>query len=45
MAIDMSKTEQAKGSSPELKAMAEKIIRDSQRDIQDLDKWLGRNKQ
>lgn len=45
MAIDMAKTEMDKGKSPELKSMAEQIIKDSQRDIQKIDRWLSQKKQ
>lgn len=45
MAIDMAKTEMDKGKSPELKGMAEQIIKDSRRDIQKIDRWLGQKKQ
>ena len=44
MAIDMAKAEQVNGKSPQMKSMAVKIQRDSQRDIEELDKWLEQNK-
>ena len=45
MAIDMSKAEMDKGKSPEMKKIAEQIIKDSQRDVQQFDAWLGQKKQ
>ena len=43
-AVEMAKAELQGGKSPELKAMAQKIIRDQQKEIAQLDKWLSRNK-
>lgn len=41
--IDMARTELEKGSSPEVKAMAQKIIEAQQREIAAFDEWLRRN--
>ena len=43
-AVDMAKAEVQGGKSPELKAMVQKIIRDQQKEIAQLDKWLAKNK-
>jgi len=43
-AVEMAKAELEGGKSPELKAMAQKIIRDQQKEIAQLDKWLAKNK-
>lgn len=43
-AVDMAKVEVQHGKSPELKAMAQKIIRDQQKEISELDKWLAKHK-
>ena len=43
-AVDMAKAELKGGKSPELKAMAQKIIRDQQKEIAQFDKWLAKNK-
>jgi uncharacterized protein (DUF305 family) len=43
-AVDMAKAEVQGGKSSELKAMAQKIIRDQQKEIAQLDKWLAKNK-
>jgi uncharacterized protein (DUF305 family) len=40
-AIDMSQIELAKGANAELKQLAQKIIADSQKDIQELNSFLG----
>jgi uncharacterized protein (DUF305 family) len=40
----MAKAEVQGGKSSELKAMAQKIIRDQQKEIAQLDKWLAKNK-
>jgi uncharacterized protein (DUF305 family) len=39
-ALDMAKVEVEQGKSPELKAMARKIIKDQTREIGQFDKWL-----
>lgn len=44
MAIDMAKTELAKGDSKEMKAVANQIIKDAQRDIGKFDRWLDQGK-
>jgi uncharacterized protein (DUF305 family) len=43
-AVDMAKAEVQHGKSPELKAMAEKMIKDQQKEIGQLDKWLAKHK-
>lgn len=43
-AIGMAKIELEHGKSPELKAMARKLIDEQQKEIAQLDKWLGSNK-
>jgi uncharacterized protein (DUF305 family) len=43
-AVDMAKAEIEHGKSAELKAMARKIIADQQKEIAQLEKWLGANK-
>jgi len=43
-AIDMAKVEAEQGKSPELKAMARKIVDDQQKEIAQLDKWLAAKK-
>lgn len=43
-AVDMAKVEVQQGKSPELKAMAQKIIKDQQKEISQLDQWLAKNK-
>lgn len=43
-AVDMAKVEAQHGKSPELKAMAQKIIKDQQKEIAQLDKWLASHK-
>lgn len=43
-AVDMAKVEVRQGKSPELKAMAQKIIKDQQQEIGQLDQWLAKNK-
>ncbi|CAN7616022.1 DUF305 domain-containing protein [Rhizobacter sp. LjRoot28] len=43
-AVDMAKAELAHGKSPELKAMAQKIIKEQQKEIAELDRWLAKNK-
>jgi len=43
-AIQMAKTELARGKSPELKAMAQKIVQDQAKEIAELDAWLAKNK-
>ncbi|KAA6117676.1 DUF305 domain-containing protein [Cupriavidus cauae] len=44
MAIDMARTEAEKGKSPEMKRMADDIIKESQRDIRKIDQWLEQRK-
>lgn len=44
MAIDMAQAEIKDGKSPELKALARKMIKDSKRDIGEIDKWLAAKK-
>jgi uncharacterized protein (DUF305 family) len=39
-AVDMAKAEAEHGKSPELKAMARKIIKDQNKEIAQLDKWM-----
>lgn len=43
-AVDMAKAEVQHGKSPELKAMAQKMIKDQQKEIAQLDKWLAKQK-
>ena len=43
-ALDMAKAQVAHGKSPEMKAMAEKIIKDQTKEIAQLDTWLQKNK-
>lgn len=43
-AVDMAQAEVEHGKSPELKAMAQKIIKDQQKEISDLDQWLSKHK-
>ena len=43
-AVDMAKAEIEHGKSTELKALARKIVADQQKEIAQLDKWLGANK-
>ena len=43
-ALDMAKAELAHGRSAELKAMAQKIIKDQTQEIAKLDAWLQKNK-
>jgi uncharacterized protein (DUF305 family) len=43
-AVDMAKAEVQHGKSPELKAMAQKMINDQQKEIRQLDKWLAKHK-
>jgi uncharacterized protein (DUF305 family) len=43
-AVDMAKAEVQHGKSPELKAMAQKMIKDQQKEIGQLDKWLAKHK-
>lgn len=42
-ALEMAKPEVAHGKSPELKAMARKIIKDQTKEIDQLDAWLKKN--
>ena len=43
-ALDMAKAEVQHGKSPELKAMAQKMIKDQAKEIEQLDAWLQRHK-
>lgn len=43
-AVDMARIEAEHGKSPELKALAQKIIKDQQKEIGQLDKWLATHK-
>jgi uncharacterized protein (DUF305 family) len=43
-ALDMAKAEVQHGKSAELKAMAQKIIKDQTQEIDKLDAWLQKNK-
>lgn len=43
-AVDMARIEAEHGKSPELKALAQKIIKDQQKEIAQLDKWLATHK-
>lgn len=43
-ALEMAKAEVEHGKSPELKSMANKIIKDQTKEIDQLDKWLQKNK-
>jgi uncharacterized protein (DUF305 family) len=40
-AVDMARAEAEHGKSPELKALAQKIINDQQNEITQLQKWLA----
>jgi uncharacterized protein (DUF305 family) len=42
--IDMAKIEMEQGKSPEMKAMAKKIIAAQKKEIAELDKWLAKQK-
>lgn len=42
--IEMAKMELAQGKSPEMKRMAQKIIKDQQKEIAEIDKWLAKQK-
>lgn len=42
-ALEMAKPEIAHGKSPELKAMARKIIKDQTKEIAQLDAWMKKN--
>ncbi len=42
--VDMAKVEVEHGKSPELKAMARKIIKDQQKEIGEFDRWLDKHK-
>ena len=44
-AIDMAKVELEHGMDPGLKAMAEKIIADQEREIAELNDWLSKHSQ
>ena len=43
-AVNMSEMELAKGKSPEMKAMAKKIIAAQKKEIAQFDKWLAKQK-
>lgn len=43
-ALDMAKVEVEHGKSPELKKIASKIIQDQTKEIEQLDKWMMKNK-
>lgn len=43
-AIDMAEMQLANGKSPELKAMARKIIADQKKEIAEFDRWLAKHK-
>ena len=43
-ALDMAKAQVAHGKSSEMKAMAEKMIKDQSKEIAQLDAWLQKNK-
>lgn len=43
-AVDMAKVQIEHGTSPELKVMARKMITDQQKEIAQLDAWLGKHK-
>ncbi|NUZ08429.1 DUF305 domain-containing protein [Piscinibacter koreensis] len=43
-AVEMARLEVQHGKSSELKAMARKIIKDQQKEISQLDRWLAKNK-
>ena len=43
-AVNMAKVEVQHGKSPELKAMAQKMMKDQQKEIDQLDKWLAKHK-
>ena len=43
-AVNMSEMELAQGKSPEMKAMAKKIISAQKKEIAQLDKWLAKQK-
>ncbi len=43
-ALEMAKAEVEHGKSPELKAMATKIIKDQTKEIEQLDKWMQKQK-
>jgi uncharacterized protein (DUF305 family) len=42
--VDMAKIEMEQGKSPEMKAMAKKIIAAQKKEIAELDKWLAKQK-
>jgi uncharacterized protein (DUF305 family) len=44
-AIDMAKVELEFGTDPELKAMAEKIVADQEREIAEMQDWLAKHGQ
>lgn len=43
-AVEMAKVEVQHGKSPQLKAMAQKMMKDQQKEIAQLDQWLAKNK-
>jgi uncharacterized protein (DUF305 family) len=40
--VDMANVELAKGKDPKLKAMARKVIKEQNKEIAELDKWLAK---
>ena len=42
-AIDMAKIEVQSGKDPMLKKMAEKMIKDQEKEVADLKEWLAKN--
>ena len=43
-AVEMAKAELQHGKSKELKALAQKVVKDQQKEIAQLEKWLAANK-
>lgn len=43
-AVDMAKAEMQHGKSPELKAMAGKMVSAQEKEIRELDQWLAKHK-
>ena len=43
-AVEMAQAEVQHGKSPELKAMAQKMMKDQQKEIDQLEKWLAKQK-
>jgi uncharacterized protein (DUF305 family) len=42
-AIDMAKVQLAHGKDPQIRALAEKIIKDQEKEIADMEEWLKKN--